>query len=161
MTINESSFLMAWENRRLVAGALKAAHVRADSDNYEDLMQEGVCVYAQMLTQYSHLPRKQLDRLAFKRIIWRTIDLLRREQFLSEHTAESPQELAQNETELDLVLAIKSEVAKLPVLEQRIFYEHLLGRKALGKLAQEVGLHYSTMCKYKSRLLAYLRQQLA
>ena len=39
--ISQNSFRKAWENRKLVGGALKAAHVRPDYHLYEDLFQEG------------------------------------------------------------------------------------------------------------------------
>lgn len=39
--ISQNSFKKAWENRKLVGGALKAAHVRPDYHLYEDLFQEG------------------------------------------------------------------------------------------------------------------------
>ena len=49
--ISQNSFRNAWENRKLVGGALKAAHVRPDYHLYEDLFQEGLIVYAEMLEE--------------------------------------------------------------------------------------------------------------
>lgn len=40
--VTERNFIKAWENRRLVAGAIKAAGVRADYQDYADLLQDGV-----------------------------------------------------------------------------------------------------------------------
>lgn len=40
--INEDSLQRAWDNRRLVAGALKAAGVLRSYSHYEDLMHEGI-----------------------------------------------------------------------------------------------------------------------
>ena len=39
---SQKYFEEAWKNRKLVGGALKAAHVRPDYHLYEDLLQEGV-----------------------------------------------------------------------------------------------------------------------
>lgn len=46
---SQKYFEEAWKNRKLVGGALKAAHVRPDYHLYEDLLQEGVILYAEML----------------------------------------------------------------------------------------------------------------
>ena len=51
MEISQQAFLQAWENQKLVRGALKYAHVRQDYTNYEDFLQEGIITYAHMLTQ--------------------------------------------------------------------------------------------------------------
>lgn len=47
--IREESFIKAWENRRLVGGAIKAAGVRRDYQDYADLFQDGVLIYAGMI----------------------------------------------------------------------------------------------------------------
>lgn len=47
--IKEESFIKAWENRRLVWGAIKAAGVRKDYQEYADLVQDGVLIYAGMM----------------------------------------------------------------------------------------------------------------
>ena len=80
MEISQRAFLQAWENQKLVRGALKYAHVRQDYTNYEDFLQEGIITYAHMLTQNQTLPREEVDRNSFRKIIWRTTDLLRKEQ---------------------------------------------------------------------------------
>lgn len=73
--IKEESFIKAWENRRLVCGAIKAAGVRKDYQEYADLIQDGVLIYAGILEKS---PDQDIDRLAFKKIIWHTLDELRR-----------------------------------------------------------------------------------
>ena len=45
MQINQAMD-QAWERRKLVAGALKTAHVYRKCADYEDLFQEGLIVYA-------------------------------------------------------------------------------------------------------------------
>lgn len=47
--IKEENFSKAWENRRLIYGAIKAAGVRKDYQEYADLIQDGVLIYAGML----------------------------------------------------------------------------------------------------------------
>lgn len=79
--ISQNSFKKAWENRKLVGGALKAAHVRPDYHLYEDLFQEGLIVYAEMLEELAtNKARTEIDKLSFKKVLWRTLNRLKREQ---------------------------------------------------------------------------------
>lgn len=161
MTIKQSHFLTAWNNRRLVAGALKAAQVRVDNPNYEDYLQDGVYLYACLLAQYPQLARSELDKLAYHRIIWRTLDSQRRVKFLADRSDSYQEEqVTQEQFNSDLILTIKAEVNKMNELEQKIFYEHVLGQKPLKVLAHELGRHYSGLSKKKSQLLAKLRRAL-
>lgn len=75
--IKEENFSKAWENRRLIYGAIKAAGVRKDYQEYADLIQDGVLIYAGMLEKSQG---QDIDRLAFKKIIWHTLDELRKVQ---------------------------------------------------------------------------------
>lgn len=75
--IKEESFIKAWENRRLIYGAIKAAGVRKDYQEYADLIQDGVLIYAGMLEKSQG---QDIDRLAFKKILWHTLDELRKVQ---------------------------------------------------------------------------------
>lgn len=70
--IREESFIKAWENRRLVGGAIKAAGVRRDYQDYADLFQDGVLIYAGMIEES---PGQDVDKLAFKKILWHTFKL--------------------------------------------------------------------------------------
>ena len=69
--IREESFIKAWENRRLVGGAIKAAGVRRDYQDYADLFQDGVLIYAGMIEESQG---QNIDKLAFKKILWHTQD---------------------------------------------------------------------------------------
>lgn len=83
---SQKYFEEAWNNRKLVGGALKAAHVRPDYHLYEDLLQDGVILYADMLRKLDgQKPRTEIDKLSFKKVLWQTIDALRREQRVFEH----------------------------------------------------------------------------
>lgn len=65
---SQKYFEEAWKNRKLVGGALKAAHVRPDYHLYEDLLQEGVILYAEMLRKLDgQKVRSEIDKLSFKR----------------------------------------------------------------------------------------------
>ena len=88
--IKEESFIKAWENRRLVCGAIKAAGVRKDYQEYADLVQDGVLIYAGMLEKSQDY---DIDRLAFKKILWHTLDELRKVQRREERSEEINNEL--------------------------------------------------------------------
>ena len=61
---SQKYFEEAWKNRKLVGGALKAAHVRPDYHLYEDLLQEGVILYAEMLRKLDgQKVRSEIDKL--------------------------------------------------------------------------------------------------
>lgn len=65
--ISKNSFKKAWNNRKLVGGALKAAHVRPDYHLYEDLFQEGLIVYAEMIEELTpQKDNKEIDKLSFR-----------------------------------------------------------------------------------------------
>lgn len=88
--IKEENFIKAWENRRLVCGAIKAAGVIKDYQEYADLVQDGVLIYAVMLEKNQD---HDIDRLAFKKIIWHTLDELRKVQRREERSEEINNEL--------------------------------------------------------------------
>lgn len=160
MTLTSEDFLTAYHNRRLVAGALKAAHVRMDYANYEDLLQEGLEIYAQALAANRDLPRKQLDRRVFRKIIWHTLDVLRREQFIKDKCGGDYAACPTLNYDSDLILSVKTEVKKMSVLEQQLFYEHVLAGKTLKSLAASWGLSQSTLSRKNRKLLEKLRQAL-
>ncbi len=62
MQINQAMD-QAWERRKLVAGALKTAHVYRKCADYEDLFQEGLIVYAQCLQEMADKPQEEADKL--------------------------------------------------------------------------------------------------
>lgn len=83
--IREESFIKAWENRRLVGGAIKAAGVRRDYQDYADLFQDGVLIYARMIEEGSG---RDIDKLAFKKVLCHTLDELRKVQRREEKNQE-------------------------------------------------------------------------
>ena len=88
--IKEESFIKALENRRLVCGAIKDTGVRKDYQEYADLIQDGVLIYAGILEKS---PDQDIDRLAFKKIIWHTLDELRKVQRREEKSEDINNEL--------------------------------------------------------------------
>lgn len=83
--IKEENFIKAWENRCLVCGAIKAAGVRKDYQEYADLIQDGVLIYAGMFEKSQD---HDIGRLAFKKILWHTLDELRKVQRREERSEE-------------------------------------------------------------------------
>ncbi|WEV50964.1 sigma-70 family RNA polymerase sigma factor [Lactobacillus sp. ESL0731] len=161
MKISKEAFMAAWENQRLVRGALKAAHVRQDYTNYDDLLQEGICVYAQMLDQQGSLSPEEVDRRSFRKIIWHTIDQLRKEQKTSERQAELEQahDLGMMNN-WDNYLILEREVAQMSELEQLLFFHNLIAGEPISALAQEARVTRVQLQRIKRQLLAHLRQVL-
>lgn len=123
--ISQNSFRKAWENRKLVGGALKVAHVRPDYHLYDDLFQEGLIVYAEMLEELAtDKARTEIDKLSFK--LWQTLNRLKREQRVCERNTDMNEayDLGEEAYWNNLVV-LKQEVNKLSKMEQVIFYDHL------------------------------------
>ena len=125
---SQKYFEEAWKNRKLVGGALKAAHVRPDYHLYEDLLQEGVILYAEMLRKLDgQKTRTEIDKLSFKKLLWHIIDTLRREQRVCERNTAIDKAYDLGEAAAwDNLVALKNEAKKLSHLEQVILFEHLL-----------------------------------
>lgn len=128
--IKEESFIKAWENRRLVCGAIKAAGVRKDYQEYANLVQDGVLIYAGMLEKSQG---QDIDRLAFKKIIWHTLDELRKVQRREERNEEINNELAfkKEKVEWDNLIILKDKVKELNRIEKPVFFNIYSHKKKL------------------------------
>lgn len=158
MKISEQAFLAAWQNQKLVRGALKYAHVRQDYTNYEDFLQEGIIIYAQMLSKRAELSRKELDRRSFRKIIWHTIDLLRRDQRVVEHQTELENAFAVSQySNWNNYLAMKKELSKMSKLERMLFFDNLVFQKPINALARETGVSRTQLHRVKRGLVHHLQ----
>ena len=157
--IKEESFLKAWENRRLVCGAIKAAGVRKDYQEYADLVQNGVLIYAGILEKS---PDQDIDRLAFKKILWHTLDELRRVQRREEKSEEINNELEfkKEKVEWDNLIILKNKVKELNEIEKLVFFEHLLAQKEITNLVELAGCSRRTLQRVKMGLLLKLKNAL-
>lgn len=157
--IKEESFLKAWENRRLVCGAIKAAGVRKDYQEYADLVQNGVLIYAGILEKS---PDQDIDRLAFKKILWHTLDELRRVQRREEKSEEINNELEfkKEKVEWDNLIILKNKVKELNEIEKLVFFEHLLAQKEITNLVEVAGFSRRTLQRVKKGLLLKLKNAL-
>lgn len=157
--IKEESFIKAWENRRLVCGAIKAAGVRKDYQEYADLVQDGVLIYAGMLEKS---PDQDIDRLAFKKILWHTLDELRKVQRREERSEEinNELELKKEKIEWDNLIILKDKVEELNGIEKLVFFEHLLAQKEITNLVEVAGCSRRTLQRVKKGLLLKLKNAL-
>ena len=141
----------------MVHGALKAAHVRIESPDYEDFFQDGILLYAEMLERGS-----DAQKLAFRKIIWRTTDQMRRQRWHDYGALEDSVNLYTLPFDnYPSLLAIKERVAALPGMQQKVFYEHLLGNKKLTEMAEEYKLSYQMLRRQKRKLLIVLKKELS
>ena len=127
--IKEESFIKAWENRRLVCGAIKAAGVRKDYQEYADLVQDGGVIYAGMLEKSQD---HDIDRLAFKKILWHTLDELRKVQRREERSEEINNELEfKKKFEWNNLIIFKDKVQELNGIEKLVFFNIYSHKKKL------------------------------
>lgn len=157
--IKEENFIKAWENRRLVCGAIKAAGVRKDYQEYADLVQDGVLIYAGMLEKSQG---QDIDRLAFKKILWHTLDELRKIQRREERSEEINNELEfkKEKIEWDNLIILKDKVKELNGIEKLVFFEHLLAQKEITNLVEVAGCSRRTLQRVKKNLLLKLKNAL-
>ena len=157
--IKEENFIKAWENRRLVCGAIKAAGVRKYYQEYADLVQDGVLIYAGMLENSQD---HDIDRLAFKKILWHTLDELRKVQRREERSEEINNELELNKEKIewDNLIILKDKVEELNGIEKLVFFEHLLAQKEITNLVEVAGCSRRTLQRVKKNLLFKLKQAL-
>lgn len=157
--IKEENFSKAWENRRLVCGAIKAAGVRKDYQEYADLVQDGVLIYAGMLEKSQD---HDIDRLAFKKVLWHTLDELRKVQRREERSEEINNELEfkKEKIEWDNLIILKDKVNQLNGIEKLVFFEHLLAQKEITNLVEVAGCLRRTLQRVKKNLLVKLRNAL-
>ena len=157
--IKEESFIKAWENKRLVCGAIKAAGVRKDYQEYADLVQDGVLIYAGMLENSQD---HDIDRLAFKKILWHTLDELRKVQRREERSEEINNELELNKEKIewDNLIILKDKVEELNGIEKLVFFEHLLAQKEITNLVEVAGFSRRTLQRVKKNLLVKLKNAL-
>ncbi|WP_294835052.1 sigma-70 family RNA polymerase sigma factor [uncultured Lactobacillus sp.] len=158
MKINQQAFLTAWNNQKLVKGALKAAHVRVDYTNYEDLFQEGILIYAEMLTKFADKKRSEVDRLSFRKIIWHTIDLLRKRQRQSEEEIAFDSLTEELTTNWNNQLVLKGELVRMNEIEKLLYINHLIGGQTISSLAQEAHVSRVQLQRSKHNLLIHLRE---
>ncbi|MDY5611063.1 MAG: sigma-70 family RNA polymerase sigma factor [Lactobacillus johnsonii] len=157
--IKEENFSKAWENRRLIYGAIKAAGVRKDYQEYADLIQDGVLIYAGMLEKSQD---HDIDRLAFKKILWHTLDELRKVQRREERSEEINNELEfkKEKIEWDNLIILKDKVQELNGIEKLVFFEHLLAQKEITNLVEVAGCSRRTLQRVKKNLLLKLKNAL-
>lgn len=157
--IKEENFIKAWENRRLVCGSIKAAGVRKDYQEYADLIQDGVLIYAGMLENSQD---HDIDRLAFKKILWHTLDELRKVQRREERSEEIDNELEfkKEKIEWDNLIILKDKVKELNGIEKLVFFEHLLAQKEITNLVEVAGCSRRTLQRVKKNLLVKLKNAL-
>ena len=157
--IKEENFIKAWENRRLVCGAIKAAGVRKYYQEYADLVQDGVLIYAGMLENSQD---HDIDRLVFKKILWHTLDELRKIQRREERSEEINNELEfkKEKIEWDNLIILKDKVQELNGIEKLVFFEHLLAQKEITNLVEVAGCSRRTLQRVKKNLLVKLKNAL-
>lgn len=157
--ISQESFIRAWENKGLVAGALKAANVRRDYINYEDLFHDGLILYGELIEKWNNKAQNEINKLAFRKIIWQTIDSLRKYQKYDNNCTnlDDAFNLSRDEINWDNLVILKEEVKKMNETELLIFFEHLLANRSITEIVHECTLSRRTLQRIKKELLIRLK----
>ena len=133
--------------------------MRKDYQEYADLVQDGVLIYAGMLEKSQD---QDIDRLAFKKILWHTLDELRKIQRREEKSEEINNELEfkKEKIEWDNLIILKDKVNQLNGIEKLVFFEHLLAQKEITNLVEVAGCSRRTLQRVKNNLLVKLKNAL-
>ena len=123
------------------------------------MVQDGVLIYAGMLEKSQG---QNIDRLAFKKILWHTLDELRKVQRREERSEEINNELELNKEKIewDNLIILKDKVEELNGIEKLVFFEHLLAQKEITNLVEVAGCSRRTLQRVKKNLLLKLKNAL-
>ena len=105
---------------------------------------------------------QNIDKLAFKKILWHTLDELRKIQRREEKNQEldNAQDFSRLEVDWDSLVVLKDEVKKLNKIERLLFFEHLLAQREISRLVERAGCSRRTLQRVKKDLLLKLRKSL-
>lgn len=171
--ISNESFSIALANQGLVYGAVKAAGVLPRSFDYEDYIQDGLITYALFIDNNSKrdngvkLTSDEVNRLAFRKIVWQTIDALRRQKFLSDISDFSlDEDFSEKEESFNngsfkyviLYTQIDEAFNRLNNFDRIILTEHFLRGKKLKDISTTYGVSLQTVTRARKRVRDYLRQ---
>lgn len=103
-----------------------------------------------------------IDRLAFKKILWHTLDELRKVRRCEERSEEinNELELKKEEIEWDNLIILKDKVKELNGIEKLVFFEHLLAQKEITNLAEVAACSRRTLQRVKKNLIVKLKNAL-
>ena len=105
--------------------------------------------------------RTEIDKLSFKKVLWQTLNRLKRKQRVCECNTDMDEAYDLGEkADWNNLVVLKREVNKLTEMEQIIFYEYLLSDKKITQLAAEYGTSRRTLTRLKHDLLVKLRKML-
>lgn len=152
-----TGFQLAITNIAVIYGAVKRAGVYRSNNLYADLIQEAYLTYAQVWS-HSYLSVAEFQPYIFQRIVWRTQDLLRRERYRQNHVDVTDLVLTAPQVAEPLFwqTEVQQVVGQLTVLEQQVFWQHLIEGQNLKTLAAT--LHVSS--RYLRKIRAQVRQKL-
>ena len=172
-TVSNESFSIALANQGLVYGAVKAAGVFPRSFDYEDYIQDGLITYAMFIDNNSKrdngvkLTSDEVNRLAFRKIVWQTIDALRRQKFLSDISDFSlDEDFSEKEESFNngsfkyviLYTQIDEAFNRLNNFDRIILTERFLRGKKLKDISATYGVSLQTVTRARRRVRDYLRQ---
>lgn len=147
----------------MLAFYLKTIGVQRQYHNYEDLLNEGIILYAECLEALDtvQLTAKDKDKIAFTKIKWRIIDQLRKHKKYNEqqNIADYPQ-ISFIIPQHDNFLLLQDEIKSMSPTERLIFSQHWINNKTITEISQQYNLSRSTLQRNKAALRLRLREKL-
>lgn len=162
----KTGFALALDNQQVIGGALKRAGVRYYSQNHQDYFQDGLLTYAIMWEQTEFDDIEQFNRYAYQKIVWQTLDSLRREQFGKELIKNDEDILLEMEADgqgyNEIVMELHRIWPQLSYLESQVLGQHLLKQIKLTELAKELEVSDRYLriirCKLRNKLWKILKE---
>lgn len=171
---------LTYHNRiALIHGVLKGLGIPRSRDDYQDLVQEGCLVFADVYAKYPKpiTDERQLMRFAYQKIRWRLLDYLRHQQRAISIAECSLDDEVLNNTALETLLVDESTITPFIQLEYRNFFsdlvrwcsptarQYLLATLALQlttltEIANYYGVSRQAVSQWKKRFLQEARDYL-
>lgn len=157
-----SGLQMALKHPRLISGAVKRAGIWRGSQDYDDFLQEAYLAFAQAYVNYAGDPNGDdgFKAYAFRHIVWRLIDLLRRNRYRQGDVLPDLNLIggkATDEAELDILLSLQQVAFSGNELDQLVIRDHFLKGYPLSVIAYQQQVTPRALRQHR----AALRRQLA
>ena len=107
----------------------------------------------------SEKTRTEIDKLSFRKIIWRTLNHLHKEQLNCERNTyiEEAYDLGENK-DLDNLVILKGEIKEFNKIERLILLEHLICNSTLRQISAEHDIPRRSLTRTKHDVLEKLRE---
>lgn len=156
---------MALQYPRLIHGAVKRAGIWRQSQDYDDFLQEAYLAFAQAYVNYPEDPEQDegFKSYAFRHIVWRIVDLLRRNRYRQGEVLPDLgrwQGTATYDAQVEIMLALQDLATSDNLLDQLVIRDHFLKGYPLTVIAYQQQVTPRALRQHRAKLRAELAQVL-